>query len=131
MTTLKNLTLAGAALAILAGSSLRASAQTGVAEFPTDVTEFLSRRASCNEWSRKATDEWSKEAIDRDRAAEIEAIYSNLRSLKCFDVIGDERALRQKYADNPEILASLGSGNYTKIIIRLPVRIAVPPASDR
>jgi hypothetical protein len=123
MTSPNNIILAGVTLAISVGLAPCARAQTGSAEFPTDVTEFVSRRASCSEWSKKA--------IDPERTAQIEAIYGNLQSLKCFDVIDDERALRQKYVGNPEILASLGSGVFTKSVTRLPVRIAVPPALDR
>jgi hypothetical protein len=123
MTAFKSLMLAGVALAISAGVDPRADAQTGSAELPPDVTAFVSRRASCSEWSKKAIDpEWN---------ARIDAIYSYLESLKCFDVMNDERALRQKYASNPQILASLGAGKITKFVTRLPARIAVPPALDR
>jgi len=123
MTALKSLMLAASALVISAGVAPRADAQTGSAELPSDVTAFVSRRASCSEWSKKAIDpEWN---------ARIDAIYSNLESLKCFDVMNDERALRQKYASNPQILASLGVGKITKFVTRLPARIAVPPALDR
>jgi hypothetical protein len=123
MTAFKSLMLAGVALAISAGVAPHADAQTGSAELPPDVTAFVSRRASCSEWSKKAIDpEWN---------AWIDAIYSNLESLKCFDVMNDERALREKYASNPQILASLGAGKITKFVTRLPARIAVPPALDR
>jgi hypothetical protein len=123
MTALKSIMLAGVTLAISAGLAPCAHAQTGSAELPPDVTEFVNRRASCAEWSKKA--------IEPEWAAQIEVIYSNLQSLKCFDVMDYERALRQKYAGNPEILASLGAGVITKFVTRLPVRIAVPPALDR
>ena len=131
MITLEDFMLAGPALAISMGLSPCAHAQVGLAALPADITEFISRRTDCSEWSKKAIDEWSKKAIDREGAAEIEAIDGNLRSLKCFDIIDSERALRQKYAGNPEILTSLGAGNYTKFVTRLPLRIAVPPVSDR
>ena len=123
MTAFKSLMLAASALVISAGVAPRADAQTGSAELPSDVTAFVSRRASCSEWSKKA--------IDPGWTAKIEAIYTNLQSLKCFDIMNDERALRQKYAGNPEIRASLGAGVITKFVTRLPVRIAVPPALDR
>jgi hypothetical protein len=120
MTALKGLMLAGATLAISAGVAPRADAQTGSAELPPDVTEFVSRRASCSEWSKKAIDpEWN---------ARIDAIYSNLQSLRCFDIMDDERALRQKYASSPEIMASLGTGEVvTKFVTRLPTQTAPPP----
>ena|ERR1700722_1547747 len=125
----KRIVLCCLALAILAGLFSRAHAQVTSAERPPDITEFVSRRASCADWSQKAIDIWS--ANDPGRAAELEATYRNLRSRKCFDIIDNERVLRQKYAGSPEILVSLGSGNYSKIVTRLPSRIAVPPASDR
>lgn len=123
MTALKRLMLVGVALAISAGAGSLACAQTGSADLPPDVTGFISRRASCSEWSKKA--------IDPQWYAQIDAIYSSLQSLKCFEIIDEERVLRRKYASNPEILASLGSGKYTKFVTRLPARIAVPPALDR
>jgi hypothetical protein len=123
VTALKSIMLAGVTLAISAGLAPCAQAQTGSAELPPDVTGFVSRRASCSEWSEKA--------IDPEWTARIEAIYCNLQALKCFDIMDDERALRQKYAGNPEILSSLGAGVFTKFVTRLPVRIAVPPALDR
>jgi hypothetical protein len=88
------------------------------------VTAFVSRRDDCSEWSKKAIDpKWN---------ARIDVIYSNPQSLKCFGVLDDERTLRQKYASNPEIRASLGTGKaVTKFVTRLPGRIATPPASDR
>jgi hypothetical protein len=123
MTALKSILLAGVVLAISINLPPRARAQVGAAELPSDVSELVIRKASCSEWSKKA--------IAPEQMAQLEAIYSNLRAQKCFDVLNDERALRQKYAGNPEILASFGAGNYTKVITRLPVRNALPPASDR
>jgi hypothetical protein len=123
MIVLKYLMVAGVTVGISTGLLPCARAQIGPAELPPDITQFVNRRASCSEWSKKA--------IDPEQTAQIEAIYSNLQSLNCFDVGDDERALRQKYAGNPEVLASLGAGTYTKFVTRLPVRIAVPPALDR
>jgi hypothetical protein len=129
MIQLKRIVLGSAALAILAGPLPCAHAQVASAERPPDITEFVNRRASCSDWSQKAIDIFS--ANSPERATEIEAIYDSLRSLKCFDIVDNERALRQKYAGNPAVLAALGPGNYTKVITRLPVRVAVPAASDR
>jgi hypothetical protein len=84
MIAVKRLMLAGVALAISAGVAPRADAQTGSAELPPDVTRFVSRSASCSEWS--------KNAIDPEWTAQIEVIYSNLESLKCFDILDDARA---------------------------------------
>jgi hypothetical protein len=61
----------------------------------------------------------------------MDGIWSNLQSLKCFDIVDDERAIRQKYASNPDIQASLGAGTWVKVVKRLPVRIAVPPDLNR
>jgi len=62
----------------------------------------------------------------------MDAILSNLQSLKCIDILDEARVLQQKYAGNPEILALLGTGHtFTKFVTRLPVRVPVPPASDR
>jgi hypothetical protein len=118
------LMLAGAALAILAGLFSGVDAQQkGPADPPPDITGFIARRGSCSEWAQKAFDaEWT---------AGMDGIWSNLQSLKCFDIVDDERALRQKYASNPDIQASLGAGTWVKVVKRLPVRIAVPPDLNR
>jgi hypothetical protein len=123
MAALKNLMLAALTLAISAGISARADAQAVSVRLPLDVTAFVSRRDACSEWSKKA--------IDSGWNARIEAVYSNLQSLNCFEIMHDERGLRQKYADNAEIMAFLGTGDVTKFVTRLPGRNAVPPASDR
>jgi hypothetical protein len=123
MTTLKKLILISVALTISAGPLLCARAQTGAVGLPPDIAEFLSRRASCSEWSKRA--------MDPEQTVHIEAIYSNLQSLKCFDIFENERALREKHAKNPEVLRSLGTDKYTKFVTRLPARIAAPPAPER
>jgi len=123
MFVLKRLMLAAAALAISACVSSVAKAQPGSGDLPPDVTEFINRRASCSEWSQEAIDAgWNAKAGD---------IWANLQSLKCFDVAENHNALRQKYAGHTEILASLGSAAWVKVVKRLPVRIAVPPDFGR
>ena len=67
----KRIVLCCLALAMLAGLFSRAHAQVTSAERPPDITEFVSRRASCADWSQKAIDIWS--ANDPGRAAELEA----------------------------------------------------------
>jgi hypothetical protein len=99
-----------------------ADAQTGSADLPPDVTGFISRRVGCAEWSHKA--------IDPEHKAQMDDVRSIMVSLKCDDVADDERALRQKYASNPAILASLDAV-WVKVVKRLPVQIAIPPALDR
>ena len=131
MTTLKNLALAGVALAISVALTPRARAEIGAPNPPPDVAGFISRRTDCSDWSKKAIEKSSQKEIDPKSNVHIDAIYSNLRSLKCFDILSDERALRQKYASNPEILALLGAGNVAKFVTRLPIRIAIPPDSRR
>jgi hypothetical protein len=128
MTKLENLALAGAALAIFVGLTPHARAEIGAANPSTDVAGFIGRRTDRSEWSKKAIDTWSRREID---PAQIDAVYGNLRSLKCFEILSDGRALRLKYAGNPEILALLGSGDVTKFVTRLPVRIAIPRDSHR
>ena len=72
MAVLKRLMQAGVALAISVGSSFCVYAQRAAAELPRDVTEFVNRRASCTEWSKKAI--------------EVGTVDSNGWYL-CFDII--------------------------------------------
>ena len=124
MTALKSLILAGVTLAISAGVAALADEQTDSAELPPDVTAFVSRSTSCSEWSKKV--------IDSEWTAQIDAVYGNLQSLKCFDIMDDARALQQKYGGNPEIMASLGAGHtFTRFVTRLSPRIGVPPDLKR
>jgi hypothetical protein len=107
---------AGVTLAISAGPAPCAHAQTGPIDLPSDVIGFVGRRASCLEWSKKAT--------DLERAPQIDL------TLKCSDIASDERAFRRRYASNPEILAALDA-TWVKVVKRLPVRITpATPSSD-
>lgn len=120
MTAFKELIFAGITLATLASATRSTDAKADPAGLPADVAAFVSRSVACSDLSKKAMDpEW---------ITQLDAIYRNIQLLKCFYILDDNRALREKYAGSPEILASLSSGNYSKFITRLPVR---PPASDR
>jgi hypothetical protein len=115
-------TLMLAAVALATSVVLPRAHAQGSPELPPDVAGLIGRRAGCNEWSQKAFDpEWK---------SQIEGIMKVMQSLKCDDVADDERALRQKYAGNPKILASLRA-TWVKVVKRLPVRIAVPPDFGR
>jgi hypothetical protein len=123
MITSKNfIFLASAALIISGGLTPHAHAQTGPADLPSDVTGLIGRRAGCLEWSQKAS--------DPDRKTQLGDITSILRPLKCDEVANDEKALRQQYASNHDILRALDA-TWVKVVKRLPVRIAVPPDPNR
>jgi hypothetical protein len=107
--------LAGVTLAILAGRAPYAQAQAGLANLPPDVMRFVGWRGSCLEWSKKAT--------DHEKAAQIDSAVGVIRLLKCSDIVNDERALRERYASNPGVLAALDA-SWVKVVKRLPVRIA-------
>jgi hypothetical protein len=76
---------------------------------PSDVIEFVGRRASCIEWSQKATDPKQEAQVDKI-----------MGWLKCADIKGEEQALRTSYADNPSVIAALNA-TWTKIVKRIPV----------
>jgi len=120
MIKLNSIMLASVSLLVSAGVTFGADTQAGFAELPPELMQFIGHRASCLEWSRKAS----------DPAAQIDDIKSIMVSLKCSDVADDERALRQKYAGDPNVLAALDA-TWTKVVQRLSPRIVVPPASDR
>jgi hypothetical protein len=94
----------------------------GPADFSPDVREFIGRRSSCLEWSKKASDPEHKTQLDD--------IMSLMRTLKCDEVANDEKALRQQYAGNRDILRALDA-TWVKVVKRLPVRIPVPPDPSR
>ncbi len=123
MITFRNfIFLASAALVIAAALTPCAHAQMGPPELPPDVRELVSRRAGCLEWSKKAS--------EPERKAQLGDIESILRSLKCDEAALDEKALREKYAGSPDILRALDA-TWVKIVKRLPVRIPVPPDTNR
>ncbi|SRR6266404_414974 len=123
MTTLKILEfVVGGLLVALAGFSPSAYAQTKPDSLPSDVTEFVGRRAACVEWSQKA--------FDPELATQLDNIMTIMRSLKCEAIANDESLLRQRYAGEPAILAAL-KPTWVKVVKRLPVQIPVPSNSDR
>ena len=77
---------------------------------PADAIEFVGRRASCIEWSQKATDPKQEAQVD-----------NIMRSLRCADIKGEEQALRTSYADDPSVIAALNA-TWTKIVKRIPVQ---------
>lgn len=84
---------------------------------PADVIEFVGRRATCIEWSKKAADSKQEAQVDKI-----------MDSLRCASIKGEEQALRTSYADNPSVIAAL-NGTWTKIITRIPVHsppVALP-----
>ncbi len=113
--------LANAVLVIAAGLAPRVHAQAAT-NLPPDVRGVISRRSSCLEWSKKAS--------DPERKTEFEDIKSVMQSLKCEGVSNDETTLRREYAGNPDILRALDA-TWVKIVKRLPVRIPVLPDPNR
>ncbi len=87
------------------------SAQTGPKDQPSDVTEFVGRRLCCMDWARKAADSKNAARID-----------SAMRSLKCSEIAQYERALRERHADNPDVLAVLDATKFI-CVVRLPTII--------
>lgn len=61
---------------------------------PTDVFDFVGRRAMCEHWS-------GEEGYDDDRRTRIAGALAELR---CETLDADETALRAKYADQPRLL---------------------------
>jgi hypothetical protein len=119
MNGFKVFVLLGATLAASTGPAPCAHAQERSVDLPTDVIEFLTRRATCLEWSLKTTNyELTAQAKDF------------LRSLKCGDIAADERAVRERYAGNPDVLATLDA-TWVKVVKRLPVRTPVPSDLNR
>jgi hypothetical protein len=101
------LSCAAAAVTVLLAPCGAATAAGG--GLPADVIEFVGRRASCIEWSQRATDPKQEAQVDKI-----------MGSLKCADIKGEEQALRTSYADNPSIIAALNA-TWTKIVKRFPV----------
>jgi len=115
----KSLMQAGLAVAIAVGACTGIGAQQqGPANLPADVTGFIIHRTACSE-----------RVAQMDAATE--GVRETLQSMNCFDIVDDERTLRQKYAGHPEILASLGAGTWTKVVKRLPYKLVVPPDFDQ
>jgi hypothetical protein len=104
--------LASVTAITLAWLAPNAPAHAGPANLPADVEEFLIRRASCQEWSKKATDADQTEKIPR--------------SLRCGAVEHDEQGLRQIYIDSSDVLAAL---NATWVKVVKPVEITTLPES--
>jgi hypothetical protein len=110
----------GGPLVALAGFAPCAYAQSK--DLPSDVTEFVGRRAACVEWSQKA--------FDPEFAKQLDNIMTIMRSLKCEAITNDESLLRQRYAGEPVILAAL-KATWVKFVKRLPVQAPPPANSDR
>jgi hypothetical protein len=89
-----------------------APAQASGSGLPADVIDFVGRRASCLEWTQKAT--------DPKQTAQVDKI---MHSLKCADIKGNEQALRSSYADNPSVIAALNA-TWIKTVRRIQVRPA-------
>jgi hypothetical protein len=109
------------AFAFAIGPTCRA-AQAGASELPPDMLAFVDRRARCHEWSVKA--------MEPEHAAESESAW---RARKCAELAQDERALREKYAGDPGVLAAFDA-TWRIIVRRVPVQIAPesePSGSDR
>jgi hypothetical protein len=95
------------AIATTAWLAVCAAAPAEESSLPADVIGFVSRRGDCDEWSQKAK--------DPTRAAQIDEI---MRALKCGDIKGDELALRNSYAADPNVIAAL-NGTWIKIVQRV------------
>src|SRR3954449_8498070 len=67
--------IVGGLLIALAGFAPCVYAQGKPENLPSDVTEFVSRRAACVEWSQKA--------FDPELATQLDNIMNIMRSLKC------------------------------------------------
>jgi hypothetical protein len=103
----------GASLAIFAGLTPVAHAQTGSVYLPPDAAQLVSRQSGCVELNKRAFATESKPQLDE--------ILSSLQSLKCGEIGNDEKSLQLKYADNPEILEAI-KPKWVKVIQRIPVR---------
>jgi hypothetical protein len=77
---------------------------------PPDVTELISRRASCDEYILKGR-------LDPNLAAEFAPL---LITLRCNDVPKEEGVLRDRYRSTPHVIAALNA-EWVKVIRRVPV----------
>jgi hypothetical protein len=66
---------------------------------PTEVRDFIDRRANCNHWL-------GEEAYDAERRAEILAALTELRC-ELSALANDEAVLKGRYAKNPDVLKAL------------------------
>jgi hypothetical protein len=101
------------AIASAAWLGVCATAPAEESSLPADVIGFVSRRGACDEWSQKAK--------DPTQAAQIDEIT---RALKCEDIKGDEVALRNSYAANPNVITAL-NGTWIKNVQRVQAPIGV------
>ncbi len=98
------------------------AAESGAPMLPPDMLAFVDHRSRCHEWSVKA--------MEPEHMAESESAW---RSGKCAELAQDERALREKYAGDPRVLAAFDA-TWRVIVRRVPVQIAPesePSGSDR
>ena len=77
----------------------------GLGSIPTDVRDFIQRRANCNQqnyYAERIT--LGEDDYDSERTAKIQ---SALTASRCNDVAKDETALKQRYAKNQPVLSAL------------------------
>lgn len=100
------------ACCLIAVSLLPALAQMRAEEtdLPQDVTDLISRRASCNDYIVRGQ-------LDPAFASGIAPV---LITLRCSDVVADENALRDRYGRDPHIIAALDH-KWVKVVRRVPV----------
>jgi len=80
---------------------------------PSDVRDFIGRRANCNYWLSEETSyaertELGEDDYDSERAAQIQ---SALKRLRCGNVAKDEATIKQRYASNQGVLRALEQSN--------------------
>jgi len=78
-------------------ASTAAAMHAQVARAPGPVRAFIERRAGCNHFA-------GEEAYDRDRGRDIERA---LRALRCGRLEADERVLRARWRQRPDLLRLL------------------------
>ena len=84
-------------LLIAASASVDDDVRARVERAPTDVADFVERRAGCNHFL-------GEEPYDEERAAELNRA---IRELRCSGLDREERDLRRAYRLNPEVLRLL------------------------
>jgi len=70
---------------------------------PANVIDYVERRGGCNHWG-------GEEPYSKERRKEID---EGARRLRCDRIDADERKLRRKYADRPDVLRVIDAADYS------------------
>ena len=74
---------------------------------PTDVADIVERINACGHFESEPHDLNDKDGKERKKFLD-----KNIRALKCKDLEVEQKAIKKKYKDNPEILSFLKERGY-------------------